>query len=51
MKQFANDHQFIDRKAGVCGIFGTQVYPSGDERVRKLHSAFEEEVYRLAADQ
>ncbi|KAM0815175.1 putative Beta-lactamase-related domain-containing protein [Seiridium cardinale] len=45
----ANLFWFIDREAGLCGVFGTQIYPAGDEKVRKVISAFEKEVYRLAA--
>jgi CubicO group peptidase (beta-lactamase class C family) len=36
---------FVDREAGVCGAFGTQVLPVGDELVRELHRAFEKVVY------
>ncbi|KAI0169814.1 beta-lactamase family protein [Hypoxylon sp. FL1284] len=38
---------FIDREAGVCGVFGAQVQPS-DARMRKLIDAFQENVYRKA---
>ncbi|KAL6414558.1 beta-lactamase [Ilyonectria robusta] len=37
---------FIDRDAGVCGVFGTQVLPPADPQVQPLIKAFEEEVYR-----
>ncbi|KAI1083996.1 beta-lactamase/transpeptidase-like protein [Whalleya microplaca] len=43
----ANLFWFIDRKAGVCGCFGTQVLPACDERIKPLIKAFEEEVYRI----
>jgi CubicO group peptidase (beta-lactamase class C family) len=36
---------FVDRAAGVCGIFGTQVRPPPDPHVRQLMKAFEEEIY------
>lgn len=36
---------FVDREAGVCGAFGTQVLPVGDELVRDLHREFERVVY------
>lgn len=45
----ANLTWFIDREAGVCGAFGTQLYPPGDAKVNKLHEAFEKEVYELGA--
>ncbi|KAI1771746.1 beta-lactamase family protein [Hypoxylon cercidicola] len=38
---------FIDRDAGVCGVFGAQVQPS-DARMRKLINAFQADVYRKA---
>jgi hypothetical protein len=40
--------QFIDRKAGLCGVFGTQVLPPGDSEVLPLMKAFEEGVYHYA---
>jgi CubicO group peptidase (beta-lactamase class C family) len=39
---------FIDREAGVCGAFGTQVLPVGDAKVRELHREFEKVVYETA---
>ncbi|KAK6083679.1 beta-lactamase [Seiridium cupressi] len=44
----ANLFWFVDREAGLCGVFGTQVYPAGDEKVRKVIPAFEKRMYRLA---
>ncbi|KAI1405565.1 beta-lactamase/transpeptidase-like protein [Hypoxylon fuscum] len=41
----ANLFWFIDRKAGVCGAFGTQVLPPSDQRIKPLIKAFEEKVY------
>ncbi|OTB00561.1 hypothetical protein M426DRAFT_235194 [Hypoxylon sp. CI-4A] len=38
---------FIDRSAGVCGVFGSQVLPS-DQRMRDLIDGFQAEVYRRA---
>ncbi|KAI2640345.1 beta-lactamase family protein [Hypomontagnella submonticulosa] len=38
---------FIDRSAGVCGVFGAQVLPS-DQRMRDLIDAFQTDVYRQA---
>ncbi|KAH8906861.1 beta-lactamase/transpeptidase-like protein [Coniochaeta sp. PMI_546] len=37
---------FIDREAGVCGVFGTQVLPVRDLLVNRLHEQFEEAVYK-----
>ncbi|KAI5460936.1 beta-lactamase [Mariannaea sp. PMI_226] len=36
---------FIDREAGVCGVFGTQVLPPSDPTVGPLIQGFEEAVY------
>jgi hypothetical protein len=38
--------QFIDRATGLCGVFGVQILPAGDGKVKPLLKAFEEEVYR-----
>lgn len=38
--------QFVDRKAGVCGIFGLQMIPAGDKPIKDLHVAFEKAVYK-----
>ncbi|ELQ36652.1 beta-lactamase family protein [Pyricularia oryzae] len=43
-----NSSWFIDRKAGVYGVFGTQCLPPGDSPIRNLTEAFQEEVYRRA---
>ncbi|KAK0613628.1 beta-lactamase [Immersiella caudata] len=43
-----NCNWFIDRAAGVCGIFGTQIANPADPLVRPLMKAFEEEVYAKA---
>lgn len=46
-----NNFWFIDREKGVCGLFGTQVYPPGDPQVGEMIDLFEREVYaRAAAD-
>ncbi|KAH8650704.1 beta-lactamase family protein [Ilyonectria robusta] len=47
----ANLFWFIDRTAGLCGIFGTQVFPHADPTVEPLIKAFEEEVYTKAGMQ
>ncbi|KAI2632329.1 beta-lactamase family protein [Hypoxylon sp. NC1633] len=44
----ANLYWFIDRKAGICGAFGTQVMPASDLRVKNLIVAFEKEIYGKA---
>ncbi|OKL62291.1 hypothetical protein UA08_02307 [Talaromyces atroroseus] len=36
---------FVDRAAGVCAIFGTQVMPNADEQIRKVINMVEKEVY------
>ncbi|KAH6652840.1 beta-lactamase family protein [Truncatella angustata] len=36
---------FIDRAAGLCGVFGVQVLPPADPQVTKLVEVFEQGVY------
>ncbi|KAK3684199.1 beta-lactamase/transpeptidase-like protein [Podospora appendiculata] len=36
---------FIDREAGVCGVFGTQIAQPADPLVRPLMEAFEDAIY------
>ncbi|CAD0109582.1 unnamed protein product [Aureobasidium uvarum] len=43
-----NNFWFVDREKGVCGLFGTQVYPPGDARVGDMIDLFEREVYQRA---
>ncbi|TLD24829.1 hypothetical protein PspLS_05670 [Pyricularia sp. CBS 133598] len=43
-----NSSWFIDREAGIYGVFGTQCLPPGDSPIRNLTEAFQEEVYRRA---
>ncbi|KFY86116.1 hypothetical protein V500_07853 [Pseudogymnoascus sp. VKM F-4518 (FW-2643)] len=45
----ANLFWFIDRTAGLCGIWGTQVMPPGDQKVEPLISLFERHIYALGA--
>ncbi|RYP08668.1 hypothetical protein DL764_001796 [Monosporascus ibericus] len=45
----ANLNWFIDRSAGVCGVFGSQLMPPGDAKMRTLINAFHADVYRRAA--
>lgn len=41
---------FIDREAGLCGLYGGQVRPPGDAKVAKMITLFEKTMYeRLAA--
>ncbi|KAK0634475.1 beta-lactamase [Bombardia bombarda] len=40
---------FIDRTAGVCGVFGTQLMQPGDPQVEVYIKAFEDEIYRQIA--
>ncbi|EED14996.1 transesterase (LovD), putative [Talaromyces stipitatus ATCC 10500] len=42
---------FIDRQAGLCGVFGTQLLPNADEETRKLIHVFEKTMYREFASQ
>ncbi|KAI1139509.1 beta-lactamase family protein [Hypoxylon sp. FL0543] len=44
----ANLYWFIDRAAGLCGVFGTQVLPPFDDRIKPLIKAFEDKVYGKA---
>ncbi|KAK8213714.1 beta-lactamase/transpeptidase-like protein [Phyllosticta capitalensis] len=37
---------WIDRKAGLCGIFAGQLIPTGDARVIELSRVFERDMYR-----
>ncbi|KAG9843125.1 beta-lactamase family protein, partial [Aureobasidium melanogenum] len=39
-----NNFWFVDREKGVCGLFGTQVYPPGDPQVGEMIDLFEREV-------
>ena len=42
--------QFIDRQAGLCGLYGGQVRPPGDVKVGKMITLFEKTMYeRLGA--
>ncbi|KAH0155970.1 beta-lactamase family protein, partial [Aureobasidium melanogenum] len=43
-----NNFWFVDREKGVCGLFGTQVYPPGDSQVEVMIDLFEREVYARA---
>ncbi|KAI1388238.1 beta-lactamase family protein [Hypoxylon trugodes] len=44
----ANPFWFIDRAAGVCGVFGIQLLPIFDPPTEDLIAAFEKEVYQKA---
>ncbi|KAK3946471.1 acyltransferase LovD [Diplogelasinospora grovesii] len=44
-----NLNWWIDREAGICGIFGTQVLQPADPLIRPLMKAFEEEIFARAA--
>jgi hypothetical protein len=44
-------NQFIDRQAGLCGVFGTQLLPNADEQVRKVIVQFEKAMYREFASE
>ncbi|KAF1850833.1 beta-lactamase/transpeptidase-like protein, partial [Cucurbitaria berberidis CBS 394.84] len=36
---------WVDRKAGLCGLYAGQVVPPGDTKCAALHRTFEEEMY------
>ncbi|KAH8670949.1 beta-lactamase [Xylariales sp. PMI_506] len=44
----ANLYWFIDRSAGVCGVFGCQLLPPADVKIQKLLDAFERAAYSAA---
>ncbi|KAH9904534.1 hypothetical protein F4778DRAFT_732812 [Xylariomycetidae sp. FL2044] len=44
----ANLNWFIDREAGVSGVFGSQVQAPADPRMRRLINEFQADVYRRA---
>jgi CubicO group peptidase (beta-lactamase class C family) len=44
-----NNFWWVDREKGVCGLFGTQVYPPGDAKVGEMIDLFEREVYERAS--
>ena len=37
--------QFIDREAGLCGLYGGQVKPPGDVATGKMITLFEKAMY------
>ncbi|OBT86955.1 hypothetical protein VE02_04566 [Pseudogymnoascus sp. 03VT05] len=43
----ANLFWFIDRSAGLCGLWGTQVMPPADQKVEPLISLYEKHMYDL----
>ncbi|KLU81047.1 beta-lactamase [Magnaporthiopsis poae ATCC 64411] len=40
-----NSSWFIDREAGLYGVYATQTLPPGDDKVRDMTKAFQEEMY------
>jgi hypothetical protein len=38
--------QFIDREAGLCGMYGSQVIPPGDLVMNELIGLFDKTMYR-----
>ncbi|KAL2197121.1 beta-lactamase/transpeptidase-like protein [Corynascus similis CBS 632.67] len=36
---------FIDRESGICGVFGTQLLPVNDPKVKELTKDFEDAIY------
>jgi CubicO group peptidase (beta-lactamase class C family) len=45
-----NVYWWVDRVAGTSGVFGTQILPTGDEKVIELYREFEAFVYAAARD-
>lgn len=45
----ANCFWFIDRDAGICGVFGAQVLPPGDPKVEEVIKTFEYDMYKRLA--
>ncbi|PQE07051.1 hypothetical protein CJF30_00009454 [Rutstroemia sp. NJR-2017a BBW] len=45
---FPNLHWWIDQKAGLCGIWGSQLNPPGDPKINGLFHLFQEEMYKRA---
>ncbi|KAM0149973.1 hypothetical protein ACHAPG_009102 [Botrytis cinerea] len=43
---YPNLQWWINRKDGMCGIWGSQLIPPGDPKTNRLVTAFEEEMYR-----
>lgn len=46
---YPNLQWFINRKDGICGIWGSQLEPPGDPKINRLFHTFEEEMYRRAS--
>ncbi|KAL1615261.1 hypothetical protein SLS56_011885 [Neofusicoccum ribis] len=46
-----NSSWFIDREAGLCGVFGAQMLPSGDQQVNELMELWEKTLYKHVAHQ
>ena len=42
--------QFIDRKAGLCGLYGGQLMPPGDEKAGKMITLFEKAMYEMVGE-
>ncbi|KAH6960081.1 beta-lactamase [Ilyonectria sp. MPI-CAGE-AT-0026] len=40
---------FLDRKAGLCGVYGTQVLPPGDSGTAEMIAFFDKAIYELYA--
>ncbi|KAI5195472.1 beta-lactamase family protein [Aureobasidium subglaciale] len=40
---------WVDRTRGLCGLFGTQVYPPGEGKVGEMIDLFEREMYERAS--
>lgn len=45
-KLLANYEQWVDREAGLCGLYAGQVWPPGDAKCAVLDRKFEEAMYQ-----
>lgn len=43
------DLQFVDREAGLCGLFGCQLMPGGDKPTKEITTLYEKTLYEQAA--
>jgi hypothetical protein len=43
--------QFIDRGAGLCGVYGGQVLPPGDAQTKEMIATFDKAMYEGLAQQ
>lgn len=46
----ANHFWFVDRQNDLCGLFATQLLPSGDDKVKALITLWEKEMHKRVAE-